>query len=80
MHSTVRDKGGAGRRLKFEDDPDTLNEMSHYLKTVWAVVLFAKVRGLAMLESPRIRRVRGLCGYSIFVLVHKCHTCNYNCS
>ena len=27
--------------------------MSHYLKTVLAVVLFAKVRGVALFESPR---------------------------
>ena len=38
--------------------------MSHYLKTLLAVVLFAKVGGLVMFESPRTRRVRGLSDFT----------------
>ena len=39
-------------------------QVSHYPKTVLAVVLFAKVRGLVMFESPRTRRVRGLSDFT----------------
>ena len=38
--------------------------VSHYLKTVLAIVLFAKVQGVVMLENPRTRRVRGLSDFT----------------
>ena len=41
-----------------------VRDVPHYLKTVLAVVLFAKVRGVVMFESPRIRRVCGLSDFT----------------
>ena len=38
--------------------------MSHYLKTVLVVVLFAKVQGVVMFESPSTSRVRGLSDFT----------------
>ena len=47
-------------------DAEVISEVvvSHYLKTVLAVVLFAKVRGLVLFESQRIRRVRRLSDFT----------------
>ena len=44
--------------------PPQIFAMSHYLKTVLAVVVFAKVQGLVMFESPRTRRVRRLSDFT----------------